>query len=41
MIYKDGHEQSHCAVLQVKFLDQHKMADKAYAFAKNVFINLW
>lgn len=28
-------------LLEVKFLDQHKMVDKANAFAKNVFINLW
>lgn len=27
-------------LLEVKFLDQYKMMDKATAFAKNVFINL-
>lgn len=33
---------SNCiVVLEVQLLDQHEMVDKANAFAKNVFINLW
>lgn len=37
-----GTATSICIVLlEVQLLDQHEMVDKANAFAKNVFINLW
>lgn len=29
------------ALLEVKFLEQHKMVAKANVFAKNIFIHLW